>query len=133
MVSKLNDSDLCHVSAGTPGGELFRRYWLAISRSEDVHDIPVALKLLGEELVLFKDGTGRMGLVGLHCSHRGTSLEYGEIEKQGIRCPYHGWLYDVNGNCLDPPLEPRGSNFCQNVKHPSYPVRELGGLVFAYL
>jgi phenylpropionate dioxygenase-like ring-hydroxylating dioxygenase large terminal subunit len=133
MPSKLNDSDLCHVGAGTPAGEMFRRYWLAVSRAEDVRDIPVGLKILGEELVLFKDGAGKLGLIGLHCSHRGTSLEYGDIEEQGIRCPYHGWLYDVNGNCIDQPLEPSGSNFCQKVKHPSYPVRELGGLVFAYL
>jgi phenylpropionate dioxygenase-like ring-hydroxylating dioxygenase large terminal subunit len=133
MQSKLNDSDLCHVASGTPAGEMFRRYWLAIARAEDLRDIPIGLKLLGEELVLFKDGTERTGLVGLHCSHRGTSLEYGDIEERGIRCPYHGWLYDVNGNCLEQPLEPAGSTFCQKVRHPAYPVRELGGLLFAYL
>ena len=131
--TKLNDSDLCHVGPGTPAGEMFRRYWLAISRSEDLKDVPLAVKVLGEELVLFRDGQGRLGLVGLHCSHRGSSLEYGDIEENGIRCIYHGWLYDVDGNCLDQPLEPAGSTFCQKVKHPSYPVRELGGLLFTYL
>src|ERR1044071_9162611 len=133
MPSKLNDSDLCHVGAGTPAGEMFRRYWLAGLRAEDVRDIPVGLKILGEELVLFKDGAGKLGLIGLHCSHRGTSLEYGDIEEQGIRCPYHGWLYDVTGKCLDQPLEPAGSTFCQKIKHPAYPIRELGGLILAYL
>jgi len=131
--SELNDSDLCHVGPGTAAGEMFRRYWLVICRSEDLRDIPQAIKVLGEELVLFRDGQGRHGLVGLHCSHRGSSLEYGEIEKEGIRCLYHGWLYDVDGNCLEQPLEPTGSTFCQKVKHPSYPVRKLGGLLFTYM
>lgn len=130
---KLGLSALCHVGPGTPGGAMFRRYWLAVGRAEDLKDIPQAVKVLGEELVLFRDGSGRLGLVGLHCSHRGTSLEYGDIEARGIRCPYHGWLYDVEGNCLDQPLEPKGSTFCQKVKHPSYRVRELGGLIFAFM
>jgi len=130
---KLGLSALCHVGPGTPGGAMFRRYWLAVGRAEDLKDIPQAVKVLAEELVLFRDGSGRLGLVGLHCSHRGTSLEYGDIEARGIRCPYHGWLYDVAGNCLDQPLEPKGSIFCQKVKHPSYRVKELGGLIFAYM
>ena len=131
--AQLDDSDLCHVGPGTPAGEMFRRYWLAIGRSEDLRDIPQAVKVLGEELVLFRDGQGRLGLLGLHCSHRGSSLEYGDIEEKGIRCIYHGWLYDVNGDCLEQPLEPTGSTFCQKVKHPCYLVRELGGLVFTYM
>ncbi|HTF92012.1 MAG TPA: Rieske 2Fe-2S domain-containing protein [Verrucomicrobiae bacterium] len=130
---KLDLSAICHVGPDTAGGAMFRRYWLAISRSEDLKDIPQAVKILAEELVLFRDGKGRLGFMGLHCSHRGTSLEYGDIEERGIRCPYHGWLYDIAGNCLDQPLEPKGSIFCQKVKHPSYPVKELGGLIFAYL
>jgi len=125
--AKLDESDLCHVSAGTPAGKMFR------SRTEDLKDIPLAVKVLGEELVLFRDGQGKLGLVGLHCSHRGSSLEYGDIEEKGIRCIYHGWLYDVDGNCLDQPLEPAGSTFCQKIKHLSYPVRELGGLIFTYM
>src|SRR6185503_18607139 len=91
------------------------------------------VRVLGEELVLFRDLQGRIGLLGLHCSHRGTSLEYGDIEEHGIRCPYHGWLYDTTGQCLDQPVEPRGSTFCEKIKHLAYPVRELGGLIFAYL
>lgn len=130
---KLDLSAICHVGPGTAGGEMFRRYWLAILRSEDLRDIPHSVKVLGEELVLFRDGSGGLGLMGLHCSHRGTSLEYGDIEERGIRCPYHGWLYDTEGNCLEQPLEPKGSTFCQKVKHPAYRVKELGGLIFAYM
>ncbi len=126
-------ADIPHVGPRTPAGEWLRRYWLAVSTAEELYDIPKAIKVLGEELVLFRDLHGRLGLVGLHCPHRGTSLEYGDIEDRGIRCPYHGWLFDVSGQCLEQPAEPRNSVFCQKVKHLSYPVQELGGLIFAYL
>ena len=89
--------------------------------------------MLGEELVLFRDKSGKLGLLGLHCPHRGTSLEYGDIEDGGLRCPYHGWLFNVGGQCLEMPAEPKDSQFPQKVKHLSYPVKELGGLIFAYL
>jgi phenylpropionate dioxygenase-like ring-hydroxylating dioxygenase large terminal subunit len=130
---KLTIADVAHVGRETPGGEWLRRYWLAVWRSEDLKDIPQAIKVLGEKLVLFRDQTGRLGLVGEHCPHRGTSLEYGDIEEKGIRCPYHGWLFDVTGQCLEQPVEPCGSTFHQKVKHLAYPVRELGGLIFAYM
>ena len=94
---------------------------------------PKAIKVLGEDLVLFRDQAGTIGLIGAHCPHRGASLEYGDIECGGIRCPYHGWLFDVRGQCLEMPAEPQGSKFAQKVKHLSYPVREQGGLLFAYL
>ena len=129
----LSLADIGPVGPGTPVGEWLRCYWLVVSRREDVKDIPVALKILGEELVLFRDGEGQIGVLGLHCPHRGTSLEYGDIESSGIRCPYHGWLYDVSGQCLEQPAEPKGSAFQRKVKHLSYPVRELGGLIFAYM
>jgi len=125
--------DIPRVGPGTPAGEWLRKYWLVVSTAAELHDIPKAVKVLGEELVLFRDPQGRMGLLGLHCPHRGTSLEYGDIEDRGIRCLYHGWLFDVSGQCLEQPAEPKGSVFCQKVKHLSYPVREQGGLVFAYL
>jgi phenylpropionate dioxygenase-like ring-hydroxylating dioxygenase large terminal subunit len=89
--------------------------------------------VLGEELVLFRDEFGKLGLLGLHCPHRGTSLEYADIECGGIRCPYHGWLFDVSGQCLEMPAEPKDSKFPQKVKHLSYPVQEQGGLIFAYM
>ncbi|MGB7952062.1 MAG: Rieske 2Fe-2S domain-containing protein [Candidatus Binatia bacterium] len=130
---KIEDADLARVGPGTPGGEWLRRYWLVVSRAEDVKDIPVGLKILGEELVLFRDDGGRLGLLGLHCAHRGSSLEYGDIECGGLRCPYHGWLYDVEGRCLEQPAEPRDSKFHLKVRQLWYPVKELGGLIFAYL
>ncbi|HEY2989606.1 MAG TPA: Rieske 2Fe-2S domain-containing protein [Candidatus Binatia bacterium] len=133
LKKKITLADLARVGPGTPAGEWFRRYWLVVGTAADLHDIPQAVKVLGEELVLFRDGAGHMGLLGLHCPHRGTSLEYGDIEATGIRCPYHGWLFDVSGQCLEQPAEPNGSGFHRKVKHLSYPVREQGGLIFAYL
>ena len=131
--TRITDADLPRVGAETPAGQWFRRYWICVSRTEDLKDVPVGLRILGEELVLFRDLEGRVGLVGLHCSHRGSSLEYGDIEERGIRCPYHGWLYDVEGNCLEQPAEPKESMFYQKIKHLAYPVRKLGGLLFAYM
>ena len=130
---KITVADIPHVSRGTPAGEWFRRYWIVVSAMRDLHDIPKAIKILGEDLVLFRDQAGTIGLIGAHCPHRGASLEYGDIECGGIRCPYHGWLFDVRGQCLEMPAEPQGSKFAQKVKHLSYPVREQGGLLFAYL
>ena len=130
---KVSVADIPHVSPGTPAGEWFRRYWIVVSAMRDLHDIPKAIKILGEDLVLFRDQAGKIGLIGAHCPHRGASLEYGDIECGGIRCPYHGWLFDVRGQCLEMPAEPKGSKFAQKVKHLSYPVREQGGLLFAYL
>ena len=131
--SKLTVADIPLVGAGTPAGAWFRRYWLVVSTAHELHDIPQAVKVLGEELVLFRDQNGRVGLLGEHCPHRGTSLEYGDIEDGGLRCPYHGWLFDVHGRCLEMPAEPKDSKFCEKVKQLSYPVRELGGLIFAYM
>jgi len=131
--SKASFADLPHIGRGTPTGEWFRRYWLAVGTTRDLLDIPQAVKVLGEELVLFRNGAGRIGLIGAHCPHRGASLEYGDIEAEGIRCPYHGWLLDNGGRCLEMPAEPKDSKFAGKVKHLAYPVRALGGLIFAYL
>jgi phenylpropionate dioxygenase-like ring-hydroxylating dioxygenase large terminal subunit len=130
---KISLADIPRVGPGTPAGEWFRKYWLVVGISQDLHDIPQAVKVLGEELVLFRDEFGKLGLLGLHCPHRGTSLEYGDIEDGGIRCPYHGWLFNVSGQCLEMPAEPKDSKFPQKVKHLSYQVREQGGLIFAYM
>ena len=130
---KITLADVPRVGRGTPAGEWFRKYWLTVGTTRDLRDIPQAVKVLGEELVLFRDEAGRLGLLGLHCPHRGTSLEYGDIEDGGIRCPYHGWLLNVAGQCLEMPAEPKDSKFPQKVRHLSYPVRELGGLIFAYM
>lgn len=131
--SKLTAADFARVGRGTPAGEWFRRYWMVVSRTEDLRDIPLGIRVLGEDLVLFRDQEGRTGLLGLHCPHRGASLEYGDVEPNGLRCPYHGWLFDVAGACLEQPAEPQGSKFREKVKHVSYPVREMGGLIFGYL
>jgi 5,5'-dehydrodivanillate O-demethylase len=91
------------------------------------------ITLLAEDFALFRDGEENLGLVALHCSHRGTSLEYGRVEKNGLRCCYHGWLWDVRGNCLEQPAEPADSTFKQRVKHPAFHAQDAGGLIFAYI
>jgi len=130
---KLGLADIPHVGPGTPCGEWFRRYWIAVGTAQELYDIPQAVKILGEDLVLFRDEFGKVGILGEHCPHRGASLEYGDIEDGGLRCPYHGWLFNVEGQCLEMPAEPKDSQFYQKVRHLSYPVKELGGLIFAYM
>jgi phenylpropionate dioxygenase-like ring-hydroxylating dioxygenase large terminal subunit len=127
------DPFLTRVGPGTPCGELMRRYWQPVCLSADLKDLPKPVRILGEDLVAFRDGEGRAGLLFFRCSHRGTSLEYGRVEKRGLRCCYHGWLYDVQGNVLQMPLEPAANPFLGQIQHPCYPVREFGGLVFAYM
>ena len=109
--------ELAQVGRGTPTGEWFRRHWLAVAVSDELRDIPRAVRILGEDLVVFRDGQGRAGLLGLHCPHRDTSLEYAGIEACGLRCCYHGWLFDVEGRCLEQPAEPKSSTFHQRVRH----------------
>lgn len=135
MLSKELNERLTKVGPGTPGGELLRRYWHPICSAAELasSDPKRRLTILGEELVVFKDRKGHYGLVGEHCSHRGASLFYGFVEEQGIRCPYHGWLYDAAGRCVEQPFEPRGSSFCRRIKHPAYPVQLLAGLLFTYM
>ena len=135
MLSREENERLTRVGPGTPAGEMLRRYWWPIAFSQDAKPkgAPVKIKLLGEEFVLFRDGTERLGVMALHCSHRGTSLEYGRVEEHGIRCCYHGWLYDIRGNCLEQPAEPADSTFKDRVKHPAYHAQDAGGLIFAYV
>ncbi len=130
---KISLADLPHVGRGTPAGEWLRQHWLVVGTTHELRDIPQAVKVLGEDLVLFRDDQSRIGLLGAHCPHRGTSLEYGDIEDGGIRCPYHGWLFDVGGRCLAMPGEPADRGFASKVRHLSYPVEEQGGLLFSYL
>ncbi len=125
--------ELTAVGAGTPMGELLRRYWHPVGLAGDAREIPRALRVLGEELVLFRDGQGRPGLVYSRCAHRGTTLYYGRVEERGIRCCYHGWLYDVEGRCLEQPCEPGGGTQRERIRQPWYPVQERYGLLFAYL
>jgi phenylpropionate dioxygenase-like ring-hydroxylating dioxygenase large terminal subunit len=128
------NAKLTEVGRGTPMGELLRRYWHPVGLGADAGATPRPVKVLGEELILFRDGEGRPGLVYPRCCHRGTTLYYGKIEERGIRCCYHGWLFDVEGHCLEMPCEPNPTGpQCQRVRQPWYPVEERYGLVFAYL
>jgi len=128
---------LTQTGPGTPCGELMRRYWLPAALSEELpaSAAPLPVRLLGEDLVLFRDEKGRPGLMGIHCSHRGADLSYGRLEDGGLRCIYHGWLYDLRGNCLDMPGEPGGGKPEQraSIHHPAYPCQERGGVIFAFL
>jgi phenylpropionate dioxygenase-like ring-hydroxylating dioxygenase large terminal subunit len=125
--------ELTEVGAGTPMGELLRRYWHPIGLSADATDTPRQVRVLGEDLILFRDQQGRAGLVYPHCAHRGTSLLYGKVEANGIRCCYHGWLFSVDGQCLEQPCEPEGGKFRDKVRQPWYPVQERYGLIWAYM
>lgn len=130
-----SESDLLvRTAPGTPCGDLMRRYWQPVGlESELASDTPIAVTVLHEELVLFRDDRGRPGLLDRHCPHRGVDLSYGRCEDGGLRCLYHGWLFDVAGRCLEQPSEPAGSTFHKRVHQRSYPCREAGGLIFAYL
>src|SRR5262245_61141020 len=126
---------LTRTGPGTPCGALMRRYWQPAALAEELPPggDPLPIRLLGEDLVLFRDEQGRVGLLGAHCAHRGADLSYGRLENGGLRCLYHGWLYDVSGQCLEQPGEPAGSTFCQRVRQKAYPVHEAGELILAYL
>jgi phenylpropionate dioxygenase-like ring-hydroxylating dioxygenase large terminal subunit len=124
---------LTEVGPGTPLGELMRRYWHPVGCSAQLKDLPRKVRILGEDLLLFRDRSGRPGLLYPRCMHRGTSLFYGRTEDRGIRCCYHGWLFDVEGRCLDQPCEPDGGRHRDAARQPWYPVEERYGFVFAYL
>jgi nitrite reductase/ring-hydroxylating ferredoxin subunit len=124
---------LTEVRRGTPMGELLRRYWHPVGLSSDANATPRRVRALGEDLILFRDGKGRPGLVEARCCHRGTTLYYGRVEERGIRCCYHGWLFDVEGRCLEQPCEPEGGRHRDRIRQPWYPVKERYGLIFAYM
>jgi phenylpropionate dioxygenase-like ring-hydroxylating dioxygenase large terminal subunit len=126
--------ELVAVGRGTPMGELLRRYWHPVALSGDAGDTPRLVRALGEDLVLFRDGRGRPGLLHPRCAHRGASLYYGRVEDDGLRCCYHGWKFDIEGRCLDQPCEPQaGARLRANVRQPWYALEERYGLIFAYL
>ena len=133
-MNRQENEKLTRVGPGTPAGELFRRYWWPVWFSEQVTDKPVPVRLLGEDLILFRTGgAGEVGLLDRRCSHRGASLELGRVEDDGIRCCYHGWKYDAQGGCLDMPAEPADTPLKKEVRQTAYRTEELAGLVFAYL
>ena len=127
------DTELTHVGPDTPCGEYLRRFWQPVCYSDDLKDLPVRLRILGEDLVAFRDGSGEAGLLELHCPHRGTSLEFGLVGEKGIRCCYHGWLFGCDGAILETPGEPASSTLKDRLFHGAYPVHEAHGLVFAYM
>ena len=136
MLSDEQTEMLTRVGPGTPMGELLRRYWTPILLHEELPEPdcpPVRVRIFCEDLVAFRDSHGRLGLVEERCAHRQTSLFFGRNEEGGLRCPYHGWKYDMAGNCIDMPTESPESNFKDKVKLISYEVRDGGGLIWAYL
>ena len=134
VLTREENEFLTQVGPGTPAGELLRRYWMPIAvAAELTAEQPTKfVRLLGENLVLFRDKTGRVGLIGDRCSHRGASLCYGRVEERGISCAYHGWLFDTRGNILETPPE-RNDAIINSVKHLAYPLRKFVGLYWAYL
>lgn len=128
-----HDARMTEVGPGTPLGEFMRRYWHPVALSEKVKDVPQKLRMLGEDLVIFRDRQGRPGLLHARCCHRGTTLYYGKVEDEGIRCCYHGWLFDVEGRCLDQPCEADGGRNRERIMQPWYPLQERYGLVWAYM
>jgi len=135
MLTQEENSLLAQTGPGTRCGDLLRRYWQPAALSEELPHggPPIPVRLLGEDLVLFRDDRERPGLLDRRCSHRGTDLSYGCVEEGGLRCPYHGWLYDVSGICLEQPGEPPGSDFKSKIRHPAYRCQEVAGIIFTYM
>src|SRR5579872_3856385 len=136
MLSKEDNDILCRVGPGTPMGQLMRHYWVPGALASELpapDSDPLRLRLLGENLIAFRDTNGRVGVVQNHCPHRGASLFFGRNEENGLRCVYHGWKFDVTGQCVDMPNEPAESNFKNKVKATAYPCRERGGIIWAYM
>jgi 5,5'-dehydrodivanillate O-demethylase len=135
MLTREENETLIRVGRGTPAGELLRRYWHPVAASGELTDEkPIKpVKLLGEELVVYRDKKGRYGMLGEHCPHRMASLAFGRVDEEGIRCPYHGWKFDSAGKCLEQPAEPEERSYKDKIRHTAYPVERLGGLLFAYL
>lgn len=135
MISAERNQLMTRVGPGTPTGNLLRQYWQPVALAEELNgERPiVALQLMGQDLVLFRDENARLGLVDRDCPHRGADLAYGRLEDGGLRCPFHGWLFDVHGVCLETPAEPEGSRLHATIRQGAYPVVERSGIVFAYL
>jgi phthalate 4,5-dioxygenase len=135
MLSAEQNDRITRSGPGKPAGALLRRYWQPAALVDELNgNRPIKpVRLLGEDLVIFRDERGRYGLLGRACPHRGTDLAYGRLEDGGLRCAFHGWLFDVEGKCLQTPAEPEDSNLCRNIRQKSYPVVEHSGILFAYM
>lgn len=134
MLKKKENEKLTRVGPGTPAGEFLRRYWHPVAVAAELREKPIKrVRILGEDLVLYRGETGAYGLVAERCCHRGASLAYGKIEDDNIRCSYHGWLFNPAGKCVEQPAEPSHSTYKDRVKQPAYPVQKLAGLLYAYM
>jgi phthalate 4,5-dioxygenase len=135
MLTQAQNDLMTQTGPGTPAGKLLRSYWQPVAASEEmpIGGAPIPIRIMSEDLVLFRDDKDRLGLIGLHCAHRGTDLSYGRVEDGGLRCLYHGWLFDINGRCLDQPAQPADKKFCDKIRHPAYPVQEKGGCIWTYM
>ena len=136
MLSKEDNELVTNTNPGTPMGDLFRRFWLPVALAEELPGIdcvPVRVKLLGEDLIAFRDTDGRVGLVDAYCPHRGAPLFFGRNEENGLRCVYHGWKFDVDGVCVDLPNAPEGATFKDKIQVKRYPVVEAGDLIWAFM
>lgn len=135
MLTKENNERLCRVGPGTPGNEMFRSLWLPALLASQLpvgSRTPVRLRLLGEDLIAFRDGAGQVGITQAHCLHRGAPLFFGKVEEQGIRCSYHGWLYGKDGQCLEMPSE-KNSSLCQKMHLKAYQVHEKADIIWIYM
>lgn len=135
MISAEQNDRITRVGPGTPAGALLRRYWQPVALSEELEgDRPLRpVRLLGQDFVLFRDEHGRVGLLDRDCPHRGADLAYGRLEDGGLRCPFHGWLFDVTGRLREAPAEPDNSPLCERLRQGAYPVVERAGAFWAYL
>jgi phthalate 4,5-dioxygenase len=135
VLSQEDNELVCRVGPGTPMGSLMREYWVPLLQTEDLDPdgAPQRVRLLGEDLIAFRDTNGQVGLIQNNCPHRGASFFFGRNEEQGLRCVYHGWKFDVQGNCVDMPNEPAESDFKHKVKAIAYPCVERNGLIWTYM
>jgi phthalate 4,5-dioxygenase len=136
MSTRGQNDFLTQTGPGTPVGNLLRRYWIPALLSAEVPEpdcAPVRVKVLSERLLAFRDTQGRVGVIDEFCAHRGVSLWFGRNEENGLRCAYHGWKYDVSGQCTEVPSEPEASGFCKKIKLTSYPCVELGDVIWIYM
>jgi phenylpropionate dioxygenase-like ring-hydroxylating dioxygenase large terminal subunit len=135
MISAEHNDFMTRVGPEAPAGKLLRRYWQPVALVDELEGKrPIKpVKLMGQDFVLFRDEHGKLGMLDRDCPHRGADLAFGRLEGGGLRCPFHGWLFDVKGACLETPAEPEGSKLCSRIKQSAYPVVERSGIIFAYL
>ncbi len=136
MLAKEENELITDTNRGTPMGEVFRRFWLPVALADELPSpdcVPLRVKVMGEDLIAFRDSNGNVGLVDAYCPHRGAPLFFGRNEEAGLRCVYHGWKFDVNGRCVDIPNMPEGDTYRDKIQIKRYPVVEEGDLLWAYM